>query len=80
MSCPAPAPPLCRPAVRVPLYPFAAPVRDYSEMARRYTHMFVNPDVVKVVFAWAQVRAPGVHSMWFGQCLSAVFERYGLVK
>jgi hypothetical protein len=51
-----PCPSLLLPAVRVPLYPFAAPVRDYSEMARRYTHMFVNPDVVKVVFAWAQVR------------------------
>lgn len=46
----------CLPAVRVPLYPFAAPVRDYSEMARRYTHMFVCPDLVKVVFNWAQVR------------------------
>lgn len=44
------------PAVRVPLYPFAARVRDYSEMARRYTHMFVAPDMVRVVFAWAQVR------------------------
>lgn len=42
--------------MRVPLYPFATPVRDYSEMARRYTHMFVCPDLVKVVFKWAQVR------------------------
>jgi hypothetical protein len=46
----------CLPAVRVPLYPFATPVRDYSEMARRYTHMFVCPDLVRVVFKWAQVR------------------------
>jgi hypothetical protein len=51
---------ICDPsAVRVPLYPFAAPVRDYSEMARRYTHMFVCPDLVKVVFSWAQVRPCG---------------------
>jgi len=43
-------------AVRVPLYPFATPVRDYSEMARRYTSMYVCPDLVKVVLKWAQVR------------------------
>lgn len=49
--------------MRVPLYPFATPVRDYSEMARRYTHMFVCPDLVKVVFKWAQVRKGGEGSV-----------------
>jgi hypothetical protein len=42
-------------AVRVPLYPFATPLRDYSEMARRYTHMHVCPNLVKVVLHWSQV-------------------------
>lgn len=43
-------------AVRVPLYPFATPVRDYSEVARRYTHLFIAPDFAKVVFRWPEVR------------------------
>jgi hypothetical protein len=44
------------PPVRVPLYPFAVADRDYSEMARRYPHMYVAPDMMQVVLKWAQVR------------------------
>lgn len=42
-------------AVRVPLYPFAASKRDYSDIARRYTHLSISPDFVKLVFKWPQV-------------------------
>jgi hypothetical protein len=42
-------------AVRVPLYPFATVKRDYSDIARRYTHLSISPDFVKLVFKWPQV-------------------------
>jgi hypothetical protein len=52
-------PPVRLLAVRVPLYPFADPARDYSEMARRYPHMYVAPDMMHVTFKWAQVGGGG---------------------
>jgi hypothetical protein len=42
-------------SVRVPLHPFSTAVRDYSDIARRYPHMYINPDFVKVVFRWPEV-------------------------
>lgn len=42
--------------MRVPLYPFATPQRDYSDVARRYTHLSICPDFVKLAFKWPEVR------------------------
>lgn len=40
--------------VKVPQVPFGTYVRDYSDIARRYTHLYVSPDFTKLVCCWVK--------------------------
>eukprot|EP00210_Caulerpa_lentillifera_P004751 g4535.t1 len=40
--------------VKVPQVPFGTYERDYSDIARRYTHLYVSPDFTKMVCRWVK--------------------------
>eukprot|EP00775_Hariotina_reticulata_P005737 gene5737-5977_t len=64
-------------AVKVPLHPFATAVRDYSDIARRYTHMYISPDFVKVVFRWPEIHPAAADSLG---CTLMSLDRAALVS
>lgn len=51
-------PPQADYVVKVPQVPFVTYERDYSDIARRYTHLHVAPDFTKLICHWAKVPQP----------------------
>lgn len=37
--------------------PYVAPVREYTDLARRYPHLIISPDFTRMVSCWTSVRA-----------------------
>ena len=55
LPLPAKPPPVADYIVKVPQVPFATYERDYSDITRRYTHLYISPDFTKLVCCWAKV-------------------------
>jgi len=70
---PQPMPPVPKPppvadyVVKVPQVPFVTYERDYSDIARRYTHLHVSPDFTRLICHWVKC-SPAVRYP-YGCCL-----------
>lgn len=54
--------------MRVPLFPYVTPDRDYSELSRRYGSITVPLDFSHVELPWTKLEAPGPDK-WGALCV-----------